>query len=239
MSLSRSEQARINGAKSRGPKSEEGKLRSSQNACKHGLATEKMFVLDNESRELFNQFVENIAERYQPADNLERELVLETAHARWRLRRLWSIETAMFDKEMAEQRAEFEKKYTQYDEPLRQACAFEALAEDRRGLSLLSRYETRLRRAYERAVENLEKAQQQRVEREHKNLQNKPKDPAPVVDFLHPYTPPHAQTPPPALNRDQEGAEFHSHAETTYISPVFNDAAPQNGPDSTPRVLTS
>ena len=52
------EASRRNGAKSNGPKTEDGKTRSSQNAVKHGLSANKFVVLDGESGddwEIFHQ----------------------------------------------------------------------------------------------------------------------------------------------------------------------------------------
>ena len=44
----RSEASRRNGAKARGPKTEEGKARSAQNALKHGMRAQKYLVLRDE-----------------------------------------------------------------------------------------------------------------------------------------------------------------------------------------------
>jgi hypothetical protein len=162
MSLIKAEAARRNGRLSRGPKTSEGRLKSAANSLKHGVTSEKLFVLNNESREGFDRLVATIHSLYQPMNDLETEICLDVAHARWRLRRIWTIETALFDKTMGAQDAQLREQFELFDEGTRLACAFEDLAQESRSLGLLTRYETRLRRAYDRALENLKSAQAQR-----------------------------------------------------------------------------
>src|SRR5262245_22101529 len=109
------EAARRNGAKSRGPVTEEGKRRSSRNAVKHGLTAETL-VLSNEDPQKFEAIVESYADRLCPEDQLEMDLVAEMAANRWRLRRAWSLETALLDYEMDRQEKEIAEKYTDMDE---------------------------------------------------------------------------------------------------------------------------
>jgi hypothetical protein len=96
VSEQRSSAARANGALSRGPKSPEGKTRSSQNAIKHGLLS-SIVVLHNESQEAFDRAVQSYCDRFQPADEVERDMVEELVAASWRARRALAIETQMMD----------------------------------------------------------------------------------------------------------------------------------------------
>ena len=91
------EASRRNGAKSKGPKTEDGKIRSSQNAIKHGLTANKFVVLDGESGDDWETFHQSYIAKFQPRDPVEHHLVLEMAVNRWRLQRAWSFETAAID----------------------------------------------------------------------------------------------------------------------------------------------
>jgi hypothetical protein len=72
---SRSEQARINGAKSRGPKTPEGKAISSQNALKHGLYAKHPVRLFFESNEDYDLLLDDLLVQFRPASLAERRLV--------------------------------------------------------------------------------------------------------------------------------------------------------------------
>ena len=88
-------------------------------------------------------------EEFQPVNEFEQRLVEEIASAKWRLRRAWTVETALWDREMDEQHEEFSRSYRMSDEGTRQALAFKALAEKGKALSLIGRYESRLKRDIE------------------------------------------------------------------------------------------
>ena len=137
--------ARANGALSRGPKTPEGKARSSRNATRHGLLA-KCVVLRNESREGFHALFNQYVERFDPVDDVELAIVEELVAAAWRLRRAWAIETRLFDADMEARPAGAELD--------RLAGAFGDLASGPK-LALLHRYETRLHMMAQRAIQNL------------------------------------------------------------------------------------
>jgi hypothetical protein len=81
----------------------------------------------------------------------------------WRLRRLWGIETGLFDAQMDSQEKEIEADYETISEPIRLALAFRKLTDDSHSLAMLTRYESRLRRAYNTALQDLIALQQLRA----------------------------------------------------------------------------
>ena len=196
--------ARTNGAKSTGPKTPETKAKSAANSLKHGF-TSKTVVLQNENPAQFQELLQSYLDDFHPGSQAEMDAVSDLAASRWRLRRIWNIETAAIDLAMDRQAAELAKEIPNVDEPTRIACAFQKLADESRTLSLLSRYETRLRKAYDQALQNLRKLQADRAAAEAANsVPNEPAAPSPCPqDRPKPSPEPPrspvilAKTPPP------------------------------------------
>jgi len=103
MPIDKAESSRINGAKSRGPITPEGKQRSSLNSVRHGLLA-KVSCLTNEDQELFKELLQDYLTRLQPTDMVELRLVEQVASAAFRLERMVSNETALFDRSGASPR---------------------------------------------------------------------------------------------------------------------------------------
>lgn len=122
-----------------------------------------MFVLANETPEKWQSLLDSCTQRFQPSGELEREIVLELAHSRWRIRRMWTVETGLLDLEMDQQEEQLSQLFDHFDEGTRLACAFKGLADNSRALDLLARYEARTRRSFDRALANLRALQQQRT----------------------------------------------------------------------------
>ena len=156
--------SRANGATSRGPDTTIGRAISAQNSTTHAGA--KLVVIEG-----WQALLETCHHEFRPETDIEIELVTEIAAARWRLRRCWSIETSLFDMEIAKQRenAEFES----HDYESQHASAAQDLGQNMR---LMDRYETRMRRSYERAIENLYQL------RDHRKNQKFPNEPENSVE---------------------------------------------------------
>jgi hypothetical protein len=87
ISNARAEANRKNGAKSRGPKTSEGKARSAQNALKHGLRAQKYVVLPEEDAAEFAGLEAAMMDELAPVGALQTVLARRVAVAAWRLAR--------------------------------------------------------------------------------------------------------------------------------------------------------
>jgi hypothetical protein len=145
--------ARANGAKSHGPKTEAGRKISSRNAVTHGLYS-KGVVIAKESSEQYQEMLDAYIQQFQPNGLVEFDLVEEMVAAKWRQRRLWSIETDLIEDQILIQTEKLDKKYSDYDPHCPLSYAYAALAESG-SLPFLTRNESRLERAYSRALKFL------------------------------------------------------------------------------------
>ncbi len=93
MPLTRSEQARLNGAKSRGPKTPEGKAISSMNALRHGRRTKRAHAAPHGPE--FEKLLSSLIAQFAPASDAEAALVHQIASAGWQIERWRRIETAV------------------------------------------------------------------------------------------------------------------------------------------------
>jgi len=222
ITLEKSTAARINGAKSHGPTTPEGQTRSSRNALRHGLSTSAAPalpaispVLPTESAADYQALLHSYLSEFTPQGLLETELVETMAAARWRLRRVSTIETTLLTIEMdrlAEYTDRAFKDLNRAPTPDdRLAWTFNRIA-DKPALNLLLRYEATLTRTYARALKQLQQLQSLR---DYEELPNEPK-PAPTS--LEPALSVTPATPAPA----DESASAPQRA-TIEVSPRIND----------------
>src|SRR6266446_9148063 len=194
-----SESARINGAKSHGPISAEGKEKSSRNSLQHGCTASHTIILACEDPEDFERMVEKYDTMYKPVTLEEQDLVAEMISARWRIRRATGIETNLIDCEMVTEEPKLKLKFAEVDCGMVLAYAFRSLADESHSMTMLNRYESRLRRIHKQAHAMLLRLRQERVS------EPAPPEPAPTPDLApapddpEVCPPPTPATPPPAV----------------------------------------
>jgi len=161
--LTKAESSRLNGAKSRGPVTPEGRARSAMNGTCHGL-TATTLILQNESRDQFLEMLNDYFEYLQPTSPVEIGLISDMVAARWRLRRVWRYETAMLDIEMDAQSEDFGKRFLTADEDMRGSLAFSSLVDKSQGISTILRYDIHLTRTFRKALDALQNIRTLRAE---------------------------------------------------------------------------
>ena len=148
---------RKNAKKSTGPRTEEGKTRSAQNALKHGLLARDT-VLPGEDPADFDSQLSALEADIQPANSLEFELVRQIADAQWRMRRLTRLETGFLAAAVDDQRRYMEKRRP---DELRPGYGGEtlllgsAMLDRTQTFVHLARYDGHLSRRFFRAVKQL------------------------------------------------------------------------------------
>src|SRR5229473_6523848 len=123
------------------------------NAIIHGLNA-RTPVLPNENFDEHDALLNSYVQDLQPVGPAEMAAVIDMVDAKWRQRRLLSIEGEMFQRQIVKQKKEVEAAYESYNEVIEHTFAFRALSESR-GLAMVSQMESRLKRDYSRALSDL------------------------------------------------------------------------------------
>lgn len=134
-----------NGAKSQGPKTEEGKAVSSKNAIRHGLCCKDLVFDDPEAAAEFEKSFVDLCDTYHPTTEPERICVREMAVANWRAGVVLRMEIALIQ---AVDR--------------REACC-ETGGQGLPSLKTILRYKARIDRDYDRARAELQDLRQHRL----------------------------------------------------------------------------
>jgi hypothetical protein len=148
---------RRNAQLSTGPKTVQGKEASRMNALKHGLTAQQVTLFD-ERAEDFEAFHTEILGALAPQGWVEFALAERAVLCAWRLRRAYRIETGLFRKARKAWGNGTAASTNQI------AVVFMRLASEEDDLSKLTRYETSLERACQRALQALERRQASRSE---------------------------------------------------------------------------
>ena len=171
LKLSRAEQARINGAKSQGPNTPEGKAISSSNAIKHGFAAIINVVLTIEEESDFLLHLAGVRTSFMPTNYMEQTFVDQLANISWRQARLVGLESALIAAQISLQDAKVcaANPYCADDNYYHLVQAWQALASPARprpdaqdtqsydinSMELLRRYQTSLDRQFRNTLLNL------------------------------------------------------------------------------------
>jgi hypothetical protein len=135
---------RANALRSTGPKTVEGKRISAKNSTRHGMVADAV-VLDGESEERFKELLADLTVQLKPRTAAESAILETMAIARWKQMRIWGVQKAGFNLEMAELKSNCNVPAA------RGYMVFKKLADTSNVLPLLHRYETGYDRQFCRA----------------------------------------------------------------------------------------
>jgi hypothetical protein len=94
MTPSRAETSRINGAKSHGPITEQGRRASALNATKHGLTATHLVIAAEDQKE-FDEFLAQLQTEIRPDGALQKILFDQLVVSAWNLRRIRRMEAEL------------------------------------------------------------------------------------------------------------------------------------------------
>jgi hypothetical protein len=177
---------RNNAQKSTGPRTAEGKARSSRNSTVHGL-TGKSPILPGEDPADLLHLAESYRANLHPEGDVEEDLVERMALAQYRLRRIARIEVGYFDLRLRFK--SLPEEYNQDGLGDLLSWAYHVDCNEGQVLDKLSRYESRIQREYSRCLKDLQTLQ---AARKKEIVQTNPKS---KVTPVHTTTPGDSETP--------------------------------------------
>ena len=199
----RAEQARVNGAKSKGPITSAGKKESSKSAIRHGLTANEHTLLAMEDpaqyAEVYNAFIAT----YRPGDKTELRLVETLANLNWRMERFAMMENALLNMSCALAFKDIVARFERIDGIGVIVEAWKETASVPHCLNLLYRYMGSLQHQYNSTVKNFRDLEKHRLARKDQGLdldeQINPYNPPVLATF----DPPEAAEPPEPKRTDQ------------------------------------
>ena len=143
---SRVEINRANAACSTGPVTPEGKLASSRNSLKHGLASGTLIIPGEDTAD-FEALLQNLLDEHQPANTTEGILVHEMAQSYWLMQRALRLQNECFAAD---------------GERTGRSVPVLRVQVDEKRLALFLRYHTTHERAFHKALNTLIRLQKER-----------------------------------------------------------------------------
>jgi len=161
---------RRNAQKCTGPKTREGKFKSSLNALKHGLYSHH-YILSTEDEGIFNNLVADLINEFNPETPSELELVDILIHTAWRRRRIASIVNQRLNQAIDEVLVETATPANPAEPPLSDPIQITALALQKLEISLPSfarqeAIEFRLAGLFQRTLKQLQQIRLQKIKNE-------------------------------------------------------------------------
>ena len=140
--------SRLNGLKSNGPKTAEGKLASSANSRTHA-AYAKSLVLPGEKLADYQHLVDAHFQQWKPTNLIEENLVAQMATTLWRLNRQAPAESSLIQIQIQRMSAALKVEFEAIDSPGLYALAISALHSFGDGPAQIARQERRLLHQYQ------------------------------------------------------------------------------------------
>jgi len=149
---------RANAQLSTGPKTEEGKRRSSLNARRHNL-TGQVTAMTEEDRIAHNAFAEALIKAMAPEGALELQLAQRIATDSWRLNRSSAIEENIFALGFTDHAGDIDVEHPELHAALTAARTF---TREAKSIELLTLYEQRINRSLQKNLALLQQLQNAR-----------------------------------------------------------------------------
>jgi hypothetical protein len=154
----RIEANRRNAQRSTGPRSIDGRARSSMNALRHGI-TGQVSIMTVEDRGAHDKFVQELVDRLQPEGAVELQFASVIAEDFWRLQRIRAVENDMLALGNFSDAAAIDVDHPEIHASLTRAQTFLDQSKDFERLTL---YEQRINRAIEKNRKQLAELQAER-----------------------------------------------------------------------------
>jgi hypothetical protein len=151
---------------STGPKTAEGKKRSSLNALRHGLSGQ-IVVLPNEDMQAYLAFGQRLLDDMAPKGELEKQMVQTLVDTQWRLNRGRAVENSIFAMGHEGPAGDVDVAHPEVHATMAAARLFMQEADK---VERLSRYEQRLTRTFSTTLKQFREIQAERKAREDNEL---------------------------------------------------------------------